>query len=307
VTDSRSRPWRVAVVGAGGIGCYMALLATEAGADVTLCARKPIEQVLVEHDGAVEAVPVRVATSATAVAPVDHVIVAVKIQDTPAIAGWLEALASRETVVAVAQNGVDQQERLGDVLPGSPVVPMLVYITVEPVAAGHVRHASGDRIVVPDDERGRRFARLLASSRARVNMEEDFVTALWRKLLGNAVANPLTTLTLRRADVLGDDDLQGLIATLIGEALAVGQAEGAQFAPDEAARLVADLQAIPPANGTSMLFDRLRSQPLEHESITGAIVSRGRRHGIPTPANDTLLALLRGLDAGIRNARANAS
>jgi 2-dehydropantoate 2-reductase len=45
--------------------------------------------------------------------------------------------------------------------------------------------------------------------------------------------------------------------------------------------------------GTSMYFDRLANRPLEIEALNGAIVAAGERHGIATPLNRALLALLR--------------
>jgi 2-dehydropantoate 2-reductase len=44
-----------------------------------------------------------------------------------------------------------------------------------------------------------------------------------------------------------------------------------------------------------MYFDRLAGRPLEHEALTGAIVAAGERHGIATPLNRALLALLRAI------------
>ena len=54
--------------------------------------------------------------------------------------------------------------------------------------------------------------------------------------------------------------------------------------------------AYPPEAGTSMYFDRLAGRRLEADDLTGALVAAGRRHGIPTPVNATLLTLLRGVD-----------
>jgi 2-dehydropantoate 2-reductase len=48
--------------------------------------------------------------------------------------------------------------------------------------------------------------------------------------------------------------------------------------------------------GTSMYFDRLAGRTLEVEALTGAIVAAGERHGIATPLNRTLLALLRAVN-----------
>ena len=55
-----------------------------------------------------------------------------------------------------------------------------------------------------------------------------------------------------------------------------------------------------PSGGSSMLYDRLAGRPLEHEFITGAVVSAAARHGIAVPLNEALLALLRALDRSMR-------
>ena len=77
------------------------------------------------------------------------------------------------------------------------------------------------------------------------------------------------------------------------EAAAVGRADGANFVADEAARTLAALLIYPADVGTSMYFDRLAGRSLEIEALTGAIVARGQLHGIRTPLNTALLALLR--------------
>jgi 2-dehydropantoate 2-reductase len=47
-----------------------------------------------------------------------------------------------------------------------------------------------------------------------------------------------------------------------------------------------------------MLYDRLAGQPLEHQHLTGEVVRRAERHGIPVPLNFAILALLDALDRG---------
>ena len=58
---------------------------------------------------------------------------------------------------------------------------------------------------------------------------------------------------------------------------------------------LAAFERVDGANGTSMLFDRRAGRPLEHEALTGTLVAAARRHGVATPANDAVLALLEGL------------
>ena len=48
--------------------------------------------------------------------------------------------------------------------------------------------------------------------------------------------------------------------------------------------------------GTSMYFDRLAGRRFEIDALNGAVVAAGERHGIPTPLNRMLLALLRAIN-----------
>jgi 2-dehydropantoate 2-reductase len=51
--------------------------------------------------------------------------------------------------------------------------------------------------------------------------------------------------------------------------------------------------------GTSMYFDRLAGRPLEAGALSGATIEGGKRHGIATPLNRALLALLRAINEGM--------
>jgi 2-dehydropantoate 2-reductase len=93
-------------------------------------------------------------------------------------------------------------------------------------------------------------------------------------------------------------DLQDLCRAILGEAVAVARADGAQLAEDEVALTIATLGNFSGELGTSMYFDRLAGRPLEADALTGAIVAAGKRHGIATPINAALHALLRVINNG---------
>ena len=129
---------------------------------------------------------------------------------------------------------------------------------------------------------------------------------LWRKLLLNAVANPITALTMQRFVVFRRDDVHALCLAVLEEAAQVASAEGASLAADEPVRTMAVLLGFAPELGSSMYFDRQAGRPLEIEALTGAIVAAGPRHNIPTPLNSALLTLLRAVnDAAAKQAESN--
>jgi 2-dehydropantoate 2-reductase len=283
----------VAIIGAGAVGTVVASAAEQAGRDVVICARSPVGgPVVLELDGEERRVAAPVICDVDEARPVDWVLLATKAQQTPKAGPWLARLCRQGTVVVVLQNGVDHVERVAPLADGATVLPALVYVAVERVAQGRVVHRRGRRVVLPAGRPARAFTELLEGSWLDVAEERDFRTAAWRKMLGNAAANPVTALTGRRMGVLRDTEVRELFQVLLAEAVAVGAAEGAKLGPEDVAATMAFYGQFGEEDGTSMLYDRLAGRDLENELISGAITRLGRRHGVPTPANQAMYALL---------------
>jgi 2-dehydropantoate 2-reductase len=227
-----------------------------------------------------------------------------KAHHTASTAPWLERLCGPGTRVAVFQNGIGHAERTGPFAGVARIVPTIVYFNGERVGDDGVRlrRAGAFDLVVPDDADGQALAGLLDGTGMIVERSGDFQTLAWRKLLLNVVVNPITALTLQRQGVLRRPDVYALSLQLLAEAAAVGRACGAGLGEDEPRLIMEKLMTFSPDFGTSMYFDRLAGRTLEIEAITGAIVAPGERHGIPTPLNAALLALLRAVSDGAASA-----
>lgn len=285
---------RIAIVGGGAVGGVLAEAAHQAGHHVTLCARTPFDQLTLETPEGTGPIPVAVTTEPQQAREVDWVVLTTKVQDVPGAEPWLRRFDGAPVVLV--QNGVGHRESVAGMALSSPLLPAMIYVIAERVRPGRVLRRSTGRMVVPDDELGARFAELVGGPQLPVQRTADFRTESWRKMLLNVSSNPITALTLRRLDVLAEPDVADLAEGLLEEALAVARAEGAELQQSDVDDLVATFRSgMPAENGTSMLYDRLAGSPTEHEHITGPVVQGGQKHGIPTPLNRAVLALLRGL------------
>ena len=179
------------------------------------------------------------------------------------------------------------------------VVPALAYMAAERLRPGRVVHLAGNRILVPAGEAEARLADVTRPDLA-VRGVEDMPTAAWRKLLGNLVANPITTLTLRRIGVMQDPGIEELARGLLVEAVEVGRAEGARLRHEDVTEVLEGTRQYGDRTGSSMLYDRLAGHRLEHQYLTGEVVRRAETHGIPVPLNAAILALLDALDRARR-------
>jgi 2-dehydropantoate 2-reductase len=299
MSASANQRSRVAVVGLGSIGGGGAGCLAAAGRhDVVACTRRPMELLTLDQPGGAVEVELNALTEPADAKPVDWVLLCTKTHQTESAAPWLAQLCTPSTRVAVLQNGIGHVARVAPLAKGATVLPVIVYYNGERLAPDRVRlrQGSDQDLAVADDEAGRGFAALFDGTPLRILRSHDFATLIWRKLLINAVANPITTLTLQRQAVLRRPDVQELCHAILAEAVAVARAEGANLADDEPARAMATLFTFSGELGTSMYFDRLAGRRLEVEALTGAIVAAGARHGIATPLNTTLLTLLRAID-----------
>ncbi len=290
----------IAVIGLGSIGGVVAGCLAAAGRhEVIACVRRPLDRLTLEQpQGAVEVKLAAFTDPARVEKPADWVLLCTKTHETESAAPWFERLCTSQTRVAVLQNGIGHVERVAPLTRGATVLPVIVYYNGERLSPDHVRLRQGfDRdIAVADDEAGRDFARLFDGTPLRVRTSSEFAALVWQKLLINAVANPITTLTLQRQAVLRRPDVQELCRRILNEAVAVGRAEGIALADDAGERALATLFCFSGELGTSMYFDRLAGRQLEVEALTGAIVAAADRHGVPTPLNRALLTLLRAIN-----------
>ncbi|MFD7667089.1 2-dehydropantoate 2-reductase [Streptomyces sp. NPDC059788] len=293
-------PHRIAVIGGGAIGGFVAALAHLTGHDVTLCLRTPLDRLTLETDGEIIDAPVRFAVDPETAEPADWVFLTTKAQDTAGASGWLRRLCGPGTVVVALQNGIDHAERVAPHTPGcTDILPAVIYAASECTAPGQVRHYAGNEIHVPDGPLAARLADLLTAGRLKVVPVQDFTTTAWQKLLTNLAANPLTALLQQRMGIFTDPGMATLTRDILGEAAVVARAEGANVRDSDIDHVLEMYALVPPDGGSSMLYDRLAGRPMEHEHITGAVVRAGERHGIPTPLNGMLLTLLRAVDREI--------
>lgn len=288
---------RIALVGPGAIGATVAALLHAAGHQVIVCGRSAQDSIEVRPDpesgvsGPLVA-PGPVVTDPESVTdPVDVVLWGVKDTQNAGASVWLERLCGDDTIVCALQNGVEQVERVGRYRPGTTVVPSVVWISAERQAEGWVRLRTAARLVLPDDDAGRRLAGLLQVPGLTVENDPDYVSATWHKLLTNAVAG-LMVLTGRRSGMYRREDIAELTRRYGAECLAVARAEGASLSDDVPEQLGRLFASVPEDLTTSMLTDREARVPLEWDIRNGVILRKARAHGLPAPISEVLVPLL---------------
>ena len=283
----------IALIGPGAIGATVAAYLHAAGHPVLLCGHTARESIEVRPDDQDPILlPGPVYTDPGDVdGPIDVVFVAVKDTQNEQAGAWLARLCDAHTVVCALQNGIEQLDRVGRFCPSSTVVPAAVWISSEIQPDGWVRVRNQPRLVLPDTEAAATLAELLRGAGVTVELDPDFSTAAWRKLLVNSVVG-FMVLTGRRSGIFRRDDVAALGRRYLAECLAVARAEGADLGDEVIDEIVDMLAQSPPDITTSMLTDREAGKPLEWDIRNGVILRKAAAHGLATPISEVVVPLL---------------
>jgi 2-dehydropantoate 2-reductase len=222
---------------------------------------------------------------------VDWVLVAAKTYDAAGAGAWLKELAKAGANVAVVQNGVEHRERFLPYVAAERIVPVVIDCPVERRNDGTVVQRGKVTMKVQEGQLGAEFKQLFEGSKAEIELVENFKTAAWRKLCINA-AGAINALTMKPAGVFHDEAIGRLALEMVAEVVAVGRAEGARL-DDSVGQQVLDMYRRQPKDSVnSLLADRMAGRRLETDARNGVIVRLGAKHGIATPLNRMVVAVL---------------
>ena len=295
---------KIAVMGAGAVGCYFGGLLARAGHDVVLVAR-PAHAEAMQREGLLldtqsfrERVRVQASTQPEGVQGAECVLFCVKSTDTETAARQIQPHLAPGALVLTLQNGVDNDERVRAMLgPAQPVAAAVVYVATAMAGPGHVRHfGRGDLLIAPSPV-SERLALELAAAGIPTQVSGNVRGALWAKLVINCAYNALSAITQQPYGwLVQQDGASAVIADLVAECQAVAQADGVRMDGDVHAAVRGIAQSMP-GQLSSTAQDLARGRPSEIEHLNGYVVRRGAALGLATPVNRALLVLVRMLQA----------
>lgn len=289
---------KLGVMGAGAVGGYYGGMLARAGNEVVLIGRPAhVEAVkraglLLETTSFTERVPMQASSEAAALAGCDIVLCCVKSADTAKAAAEMAPCLGAGTVVLSLQNGVDNAQRLQEVL-GLPVIPAVVYVATEMAGPGHVKHNGRGELVIGSSPASDGVVRLFAAAGVPVTVSDDVIAALWAKLVLNCAYNALSAITqVPYGRLVQGAGVWGVMRDVVAECLAVAHADGVSL-PDDLWTSIERIAATMPGQYSSTAQDLARGKPSEIDHLNGYVMRRGEALGIPTPVNRTLHALVR--------------
>lgn len=133
------------------------------------------------------------------------------------------------------------------------------------------------------------FAQSLRSAGLNIRESESMEQAIWHKLAVNASLNVVASIFgLQNGEVLQYPETSSLMRRAAGEVSRVAQALGLDWGPESAWSLARQVAHKTSQNVCSTLADLRADRPTEYQAINGAVLSRAREYGVPTPVLDKL-------------------
>jgi 2-dehydropantoate 2-reductase len=232
----------------------------------------------------------------------DFGVVATKAMHTSA-AIQATAAAFDHGCVATVQNGLGNEEAIAEHV--ERVIRGTTFPAGKLLEPGHVQwDVRGDTTLGPFEPKPAPATEIdrLAEACRRAGLPTQAVPDArgpqWRKVIFNAATNPIGALTgLTHGRVCERPDLRRLVSGLVDEGRAVAVAQGIELDADPEDLI--DHAAKPEVaynHKASMLQDVEAERPTEIDYLNGGIVRFGEEHGVPTPLNRAIWALVKGLE-----------
>ena len=297
--------FRIAVVGAGAIGCYYGGKLAYFGRDVHFLMRSDYEVVrkrglrIVSKGGDLHLSKVNAYRTTAEIGPVDLVLIAVKSTANAELPLLVRPLVGEKTVILTLQNGLGNEEFLAEHFGAERILGGLCFICLNRIAPGVIELQDNGRVAIGDFTG---FPRPLLHDLAWewkrcgvvCSVVADLALEHWRKLVWNIPFNGLT-ITAGGVDtsvILDDDALRLKALALMDETIAIARACGHNLptavALEQMKRTASMGRYLP-----STLLDYRAGRGLELEAIWGEPLRRAREHGVATPELERLHAQLR--------------
>jgi 2-dehydropantoate 2-reductase len=300
---------RILIFGAGAMGNFLAGVMSQEH-DVTLYGRGEKIEVVMEKGIRISGKTELVAKIKAALNPkeikekeYDLIVLAVKSYDTATALEMIKEMESKATVLSL-QNGLDNEIRIAEAIGKDRTLGGVTSHGITFIKPGHVQHAgTGETIIGELDGKETESVKKIGQAFTSVGIEtrtsRNIQSEIWIKGIVNAGINPLTALTrLHNGYLLKIPWLTRLLENTCHECIVVAQKTGIDIQGCDIIEKTKNVARLTGENKSSMLQDIEKGRRTEIDSINGRIVEVGKKHGVETPINSALVALVKGIEEG---------
>lgn len=245
-------------------------------------------------------------TSAEGMGPVDLVIVLVKSFATKEAVSQLKEtnVIGENTLVMSLQNGLGNEETIAEVVGETNVISGKTYVGGRLLSPGYVSAGVKGKYTYIGELTGEITDRIQAvcdefnKAGLLCEVSDNIKGLIWDKLLINVAAGALCGITrLPYGPLYEEEYIKETAVAAIQEGIDVAKAAGVKLkSEDPEYPWYAASEGLPETFKTSILQSLELKRPTEIDFINGSVVEWGKKFGIPTPVNRTLVTCVKGIE-----------
>lgn len=300
---------KVAVLGAGAMGCLFGGLMAEKGLDVTLI------DVWKEHVDAINSkglkmdghggdryIKIKATTDPSSLKPVDAIIIMCKATALEKALTNAKNIIGDKTMLMSFQNGIGHEAIMQKIAGKEKVLGGTTTQASNVLGPGHIKNHAALPSWIGEYEGGMSDrVKDLAETFTAHNLETiavpDIKKRKWMKLFALTAIGPLSSIfDLHHTDLYISNKNQEVSRELgkkiILETREVAKADGVDVTEDECLEMFNKIVDSKQTNKSSMCFDILNKRKTEIDFINGAVSKIGKGHGVKTPMNDLMYKMI---------------
>jgi 2-dehydropantoate 2-reductase len=296
---------RIAVIGAGAIGCLFGGRLQRAGHRILLIHHRKAVAASIDRNGVIIREPsgkvvcahIRTRTKLSRLDKPELVLVTVKAYDTESVAALLKKSMSPNVPVLSLQNGLGNTDALQRRLGPDSIIAGTTTEAAMTTGPGRVVHTGSGITWLGEmngkfSERCLTIRRLFRGAGFATIISNNINGVLWSKAIVNSAINPISAIThVKNGDLNKSLELRQIAFNLIDEGSVVARANGILLKPSPI-RLLVRVLALTSMNKSSMLQDIEAGRRTEIKQLNGYLSHVGRRVKVSTPFNELLTNLL---------------
>ncbi|MGB2294151.1 MAG: ketopantoate reductase family protein [Candidatus Puniceispirillum sp.] len=302
---------KIMIMGAGGMGALFGMILDEGGMDVTLVDHDEAHVAAIQKDGlkisglgGERTRKMHIVTSPEGINDIDIVLVQCKGTSTRVAAESMKHLADQNTVFISFQNGLGNEDILGEVLGTENVLGGLTSMAGARLGAGHIQDFDRVPTYIGEMEGGISgrvddIARAFTAAGLETKASADINADIWKKLIGNLTMSAVSGITnLTSAEILNIESLHDMCYRGLDEAISIAKSQNVNLDKDE---VIAGLKMMTQPGGTgdnksSLCLDILARRQSEVEFIYGRPLALAKKANLNVPTLHSLYSLVKGIE-----------
>jgi len=302
---------KIYVLGAGAVGCYFGGMLARAHHDVTFIARPERTQALnslgLEMDCKTfhEIVKVKASSDLSTLRDADLVLLSVKSLDTERTLAEVKSVLPSKAVILSLQNGVANIDIASKIIT-NPVYAAVVYVAAGMIGQSTMKHHGRGELLVgslgvaspTDDQNLSEICKLFEGAGVPCSIAPQIKRDMWLKFLVNCSFNAISGIgQISYGEMVKSPSIVKLIEEITKEFLAIAGFEDVNITMAEALAANDSIARTMVTQVSSTAQDLAKGKMTEMDFLNGYIVELGKRHGVPTPYNESVHALVKMMES----------